>query len=96
MTAPPISPRALGQRIRQQRLARGWSVRELADRAGLRQSNLYRIEKNGGGATIHTLCALCVALECSADNLLQFPESGGTETALSSGKSGLARRRTVT
>jgi transcriptional regulator with XRE-family HTH domain len=53
---------ALGVRIRDARLARGWSVVELADRAGLSPDMVYRVE-SGAPASAGTAARLAVALD---------------------------------
>jgi transcriptional regulator with XRE-family HTH domain len=53
---------AFGASIRTSRAARGWTQRELAARAGVRQSVVSAVE-SGDGARIATLERLCVALD---------------------------------
>lgn len=53
---------ALGLRVRDARLARGWSVAELADRAGLSPDMVYRVE-SGAPASAGTAARLAVALD---------------------------------
>lgn len=40
-----------GQRLREQRESRGWSLRELAEQSGCSHSSISLIENNRGGRT---------------------------------------------
>jgi transcriptional regulator with XRE-family HTH domain len=51
-----------GFRVRDLRLARGWTIRELADRAGLSVGMVYRVEA-GDPASIATATSVAVALD---------------------------------
>lgn len=53
---------SFGVSIRTSRLARGWTQRDLASRAGIRQSVVSAIEA-GGGVRIDTLELVCAALD---------------------------------
>ena len=58
----------IGERIREQRKAKGLSVAELAERAGLSESLIEKLEqgKRGDGTTVTTAFAIADALECDA------------------------------
>ena len=61
-TSPPDRIlRDLGARLQQARLARGWSLKEMALRAGLPLSTYKRLEYGGQGSTI-ALVRVLVAL----------------------------------
>jgi len=64
---PPI-----GERVRAERLARGLSLRELADRVGLSPSLISQIETGRARPSVQTLYALADELTISIDELL-FP-----------------------
>jgi transcriptional regulator with XRE-family HTH domain len=68
---------AFGTSIRTSRAARGWTQKELAARAGVRQSVVCAVE-SGDGARIETLQRLCVALggELRLEARLPFPGEG--------------------
>lgn len=51
-----------GMRVRDARLARGWSIRQLAERAGLSAGMVHRVEA-GGPASLKTATSLTVALD---------------------------------
>lgn len=54
--------RRIGLEIMGARRARGWSQRELADRAGVSQSIVSRVERGWTGASVELLCHLTTAL----------------------------------
>lgn len=61
---------SIGALIRQRRLARGWSIRQVADRAGIAHTTLSRIERGLLGADNRfTLARIAEALECSTADL---------------------------
>jgi transcriptional regulator with XRE-family HTH domain len=65
-------PGGLGKRLRQARQAHGWSVRELARRAGLDASIVSRLEAGKqAGVNSETLKTLAETLNVSADYLLE-------------------------
>lgn len=53
----------LGLQFRDARVAQGMSQRELAERAGVRQADISRIERGAGNPTEVTLQRLATALE---------------------------------
>ena len=66
---PPI-----GQRLRDERHARGLSLRHLADRLGVSSSLISQIETGRARPSVSTLYALASELNVSLDDLL-FPEA---------------------
>jgi XRE family transcriptional regulator, regulator of sulfur utilization len=54
---------ALGLQFQDARNALGWSQRELAERSGVRQADISRIERGAGNPTEATLHRLAEALE---------------------------------
>jgi XRE family aerobic/anaerobic benzoate catabolism transcriptional regulator len=61
---------SLGQGARARRLARGWSLRELARRAGLSERFLGQVEAGTGNISVRKLAALAAALGTEAASLL--------------------------
>ncbi|GGU22509.1 transcriptional regulator [Streptomyces violascens] len=59
------------KRIRALRLARGWSLEELAGRAGLSQSTLSRIENGQRRLALDSLVTLARALDTTLDQLVE-------------------------
>lgn len=60
----------IGQRIRDLRIERGLSQRELADRAKLWQDFISQIETGGKGPSLDTLNAIAKALGTTAADIL--------------------------
>lgn len=57
------SPKQLGVLIQQSRKARGWSQTDLAERAGLRQEMVSKIEGGQPGSRIASVWDLLAALD---------------------------------
>lgn len=57
---------AIGRRIRRQRLAKGWTQHELAERSGVSVSTLKLMEHEGKGS-IQRLAKIAVVLGMDAD-----------------------------
>ncbi len=53
----------IGQRISELRIKRGWSITELAERAGLQRSHVSRIEAGHYSVTIETVQAIAEAFD---------------------------------
>jgi XRE family transcriptional regulator, aerobic/anaerobic benzoate catabolism transcriptional regulator len=66
--APLLS--AVGRRIRETRLARGWTLRELADRSGVSPRFLVQIESGRANLSVRRLADLAAALDLSPATLL--------------------------
>ena len=60
---PPAFLRALGDRVKEARIERGLSQRQLALQAGIRQPDISRVEEGKKNITLFTLVRLCKALE---------------------------------
>lgn len=95
---------ALGRRARAQRLARGWTLREVAERSGLSARFLVQLEGGEGNISIRRLADVARALETTPAVLLSGDEpASGPVIALlglrGAGKTTigrkLARRRRV-
>lgn len=57
----------MGQRISQLRIERGLTQTDLADRSGLGQGHIARIEQGKYGMTLDTLQAIAEALDMTVD-----------------------------
>ena len=57
-----LSLGTLGQHLQSLRLARGWSLSQLAAAAGSAKSNLSRLEQGNGNPTLDTIWRLAVQL----------------------------------
>lgn len=66
---PPLLT-ALGRRVREARLARGWTLRALADRAGLSARFLVQLEAGRANPSVRRLADLARALQLSPSALL--------------------------
>lgn len=60
----------IGERIRECREKRGWSLRDLEARSGLARNNLLAIERGEVDAKVGTIAGLAEALECEEAWLL--------------------------
>jgi transcriptional regulator with XRE-family HTH domain len=70
MARRPISDPTIGQRIRDRREIRGWSIRHAASRAGVSPSTWSRIERGLVSADNRfTLAEIAAALECPTTDL---------------------------
>lgn len=61
---PDADLKALGERIRQRRKARGWTQEEFADEADIDRSYAGGIERGERNITFSVLCQLSSALGC--------------------------------
>ncbi|GAB06843.1 helix-turn-helix domain-containing protein [Gordonia amarae] len=74
MTQDADVDRLVRLRIRALRLARGWSLDTLAERAYLSPSNLSRIETGARRIALDQLVAIARALDATIDQLVESPE----------------------
>lgn len=58
-------------RLREERKARGWTVNELALRAGMERPNLSRVESARENISVRTICRICAAMEMTFRELLE-------------------------
>ncbi len=72
-TAEPLN---LGARVRDLRKARGWTLEQAAQQAGLARSTLSKIENGQMSPTYEALKKLAVGLEISIPQLFTPPRSG--------------------
>lgn len=61
---------AIGKRIRQLRMARGWSQAILAEKSGVEPSNISHIERAATKLSLPTLVNISNALEVSLDEIV--------------------------
>lgn len=66
---------ALGRRARAQRLARGWTLREVAERSGVSPRFLVQLEAGDGNISVRRLADVAEALETTPAALLSGGEA---------------------
>lgn len=95
---------SLGRRARTQRLARGWTLREVAERSGVSPRFLVQLEAGEGNISVRRLADVASALETTPAALLAPEESAAPPAIALLGLRGagkttigrrLARRRRV-
>ncbi|MDI3256922.1 MAG: helix-turn-helix transcriptional regulator [Kyrpidia sp.] len=62
---------AIGERLRELRLQRGLTVRELAEKAGVSQSYVYAVEAGTRGSRVDKLIKIARALEVDIAALVE-------------------------
>ena len=62
---------SLGQNIKKYRVVAGLTQKELAEKVGLGQSMLSRIECGGADTTVGNIVNIAKVLQCTASNLLE-------------------------
>lgn len=67
---------ALGRRARAQRLSRGWTLREIAERSGVSARFLVQLEAGHGNISVRRLADVAEALETTPAALLSAVEPG--------------------
>ena len=72
--AEPGEPLNLGARVRELRKARGWTLEQAAQQAGLARSTLSKIENDQMSPTYDALKKLAVGLEISVPQLFTPPQ----------------------
>jgi XRE family aerobic/anaerobic benzoate catabolism transcriptional regulator len=87
----------LGRRARARRLARGWTLRDVAERSGVSQRFLVQLEAGRGNISVRRLADVARALDTSpADLLTASPAEAGPVVALlglrGAGKTTVGRR----
>jgi len=61
--------RAMGFRVYRRRSRKGWTVKHLAELAGVHPNTISKVE-NGGGGSVSTVSRIAAALEVSAGKLI--------------------------
>ena len=64
----------LGGKVAQARAERGWSLQQLADRAGVSAAAIHKVEKSGMTPTIATLMKIAAALGKSVAHFIEESE----------------------
>ncbi len=82
---------ALGANIRTARLKRRISVRGFAERIGVSESTIARLEKGDGGVGVGTLAMACLVLG-EIDRISCFLDAGSDDTGLLLDRETLPRR----
>lgn len=79
------------KRIRALRVAQGWSLEELADRARISQSTLSRIENGQRRLALDSLVTLARALDTTLDQLVEMAADDVVTSPMIDGAHGLMR-----
>lgn len=91
------APVDLGQRVRELRKARNWTLEQAASQAGLARSTLSKIENGQMSPTYDALKKLAIGLEISVPQLFTPPQAGQVNGRMGVTKSGQgAAQATVT
>ncbi|WP_424939870.1 helix-turn-helix domain-containing protein [Aliiroseovarius sp. S253] len=85
---PDPSPLNLGERVRELRKSRGWTLEQAAGQAGLARSTLSKIENGQMSPTYEALKKLAVGLEISVPQLFTAPKSAQVSGRMAVTKSG--------
>jgi transcriptional regulator with XRE-family HTH domain len=79
---------ALGAKVAKARAERGWSLAELARRAGVSPGAVHKIEKSGMTPTIASLMKIAAALGKSVGHFVDEDGGGRTATVIRAGERG--------
>ncbi|MEO6213665.1 MAG: helix-turn-helix domain-containing protein [Vicinamibacterales bacterium] len=74
-TAPHVVLVSLGRRARALRLARGWTLREVAERSGLSARFLVQLEAGRGNISVRRLADVATALDTTPAALLTVSDT---------------------
>ncbi|WP_133488597.1 helix-turn-helix domain-containing protein [Aliiroseovarius marinus] len=85
---PDPNPLNLGERVRELRKSRGWTLEQAAGQAGLARSTLSKIENGQMSPTYEALKKLAVGLEISVPQLFTAPKSAQVSGRMAVTKSG--------
>ena len=97
MTAKTISPRAqralesLGANLKTARLKRRISVKDFAERIGVSESTLSRLERGDEGVSVGALTMACLVLG-ELDRISAFLDPGSDDTGLILDREALPKR----
>ncbi len=69
----------LGAKVAAERAERGWSLAQLAQRAGMSPAAVHKIEKNGMTPTIASLMKIAAALGRSVSYFVEEPATPGRQ-----------------
>lgn len=88
-----MEPLDLGQRVRELRKARNWTLEQAANQAGLARSTLSKIENGQMSPTYDAVKKLAVGLEISVPQLFTAPQKGQITGRMAVVKSGDGARQ---
>jgi transcriptional regulator with XRE-family HTH domain len=71
--AEQLGDRHLGERVRQLRARRGWSLESLADASGVSRSMLSQIEREQTNPTLYVVCRIAQAFGMTLGELVETP-----------------------
>ncbi|MCP4206620.1 MAG: helix-turn-helix domain-containing protein [Shimia sp.] len=91
-----VEPLDLGERVRQLRKARNWTLEQAAGQAGLARSTLSKIENGQMSPTYDAVKKLAVGLEISVPQLFTAPQKDQVNGRMSVVKSGTGTRQATT
>jgi transcriptional regulator with XRE-family HTH domain len=86
--APDPQPLNLGERVRELRKSRGWTLEQAASQAGLARSTLSKIENGQMSPTFEALKKLAVGLEISVPQLFTPPRDARVSGRMTVTKAG--------
>jgi transcriptional regulator with XRE-family HTH domain len=69
----PFDPKALGRRIREERLKAGLSIQQLADLAGLTKAYIVRVEAETANPSMDVVARIAEALDLTIADLVGGP-----------------------
>lgn len=78
--------RCLGDRIKIEREARGWSLTDLSERAGVSRAMIHKIERGESSPTAALLGRLCAAFSISISTLMARAENRGGRISRAAGR----------
>jgi len=82
---------ALGKNIKTARLKRRISVKGFAERVGVSESTIMRLEKGDDGVSIGTLAMVCLVLG-EIERIAEFLDAGSDDTGLLLDREALPKR----
>lgn len=91
-----VEPLDLGERVRELRKARNWTLEQAANQAGLARSTLSKIENGQMSPTYDAVKKLAVGLEISVPQLFTAPQKDQVNGRMSVVKSGEGTRQVTT
>lgn len=91
-----VEPLDLGERVRELRKARSWTLEQAASQAGLARSTLSKIENGQMSPTYDAVKKLAVGLEISVPQLFTAPQKDQVNGRMAVVKSGEGTRQVTT
>lgn len=67
----------LGNRVKELRTLRGWTVKELAEKSNISSTFLYKLERGKQNITVKYLSQLCDTLEISLSEFFDYRNHDG-------------------